>query len=76
MLESHSFCFRSMIILQRMEIMIRRSILFLFVLTSIGTSLNAQSKVATIDLQKVIQAFYKTKDADAKLGRCPEIVSG
>ena len=47
--------------------MIRRSILVLFVLALIGTSLNAQSKVATIDLQKVIQAFYKTKDADAKL---------
>lgn len=67
MLESHSFCFGSMIILQSVEIMIRRSILVLFVLALIGTSLNAQSKVATIDLQKVIQAFYKTKDADAKL---------
>ena len=47
--------------------MIRQFIFVLFVLASIGTSLFAQTKVATIDLQKVIQAFYKTKDADAKL---------
>ena len=67
MLESHCFSFKYTIILLKIEIMIKRSILVLFVLASIGTSLNAQSKVATIDLQKVIQAFYKTKDADAKL---------
>ena len=47
--------------------MIRQFIFVVFVLASIGTSLFAQTKVATIDLQKVIQAFYKTKDADAKL---------
>ena len=47
--------------------MIRKFIFVVFVLASIGTSLFAQTKVATIDLQKVIQAFYKTKDADAKL---------
>ena len=67
MLESHCFSFKYTIILLKIEIMIKRSILVLFVLASIGTSLNAQSKVATIDLQKIIQAFYKTKDADAKL---------
>ena len=49
--------------------MIRQFIFVVFVLASIETSLFAQTKVATIDLQKVIQAFYKTKDADAKLAQ-------
>jgi len=49
--------------------MIRSFVFALFLLASIGTSLYAQTRLATIDLQKVIQAFYKTKDADAKLSQ-------
>lgn len=44
--------------------MSRRLILVFLLSVSV---LYGQTKVATIDLQKVIQAYYKTKDADAKL---------
>jgi outer membrane protein len=52
-----------------MKNIIRKSILFIAVAVAVAmpASLQAQGKVATIDLRKVFDNYYKTKNADTQL---------
>jgi outer membrane protein len=50
-----------------MHKLLRKTILGFLLVTFLGVSANAQSRIATVDLRKIFDGYWKTKQADAAL---------